>query len=62
MKDQKSKDAIYLIDRMLEEFPGLVDFDSDVDGAELVDFITQQIDEMDSLKGTKWKSSRRNQY
>ena len=56
MKNDKDleEDCVYLVQRLLQEFPGLIDHingsESEVNGSDLVDFLTQQIDELNEIK------------
>ena len=43
----KSNDAIWLIKRMQEEFPGLWDWETEVNGGDLVEWLSMQIRELE---------------
>jgi hypothetical protein len=44
------KDSCWLIARMIEEFPGLIHTELDIEGSELIQWISYQLNQMPHLK------------
>jgi hypothetical protein len=45
-----AQDALWLIARLAQDFPGIVDTETEVSGSDLVDWLTYQMQELESLK------------
>ncbi len=45
-----ANDCLWLLARLTQDFPGLLDTETEVNGSDLVDFLTYQIQELDGLK------------
>ena len=59
MTDSKRAiDALWLWKRLVEDFPGLLDGETDIDCPDLVSEITHQLGELDSLRAYLTKGDR----